>query len=126
MTDIRDAHPHTDGFESRPGDLPFGISPDDVPYADFDEEHDLRDNGWGFDDDEIPCAPLALDQVQEASLTQAIQAGLREHGCDNTPRAAEAWARREKVRWGWLRNALEERGGFCDCEVLLNVLEPPD
>ena len=52
--------------------------------------------------------------------------GMREHGCDNTSRATKAWARREEVPWAWLRDALEERGGFCDCEVLLNVLEPPD
>ena len=77
-------------------------------------------------DTAVPRAPLLLEPAQAASLARAIDDGLRDHGCDNTPRAAQAWARREKVRWGWLRSALEERGGFCDCEVLLNVLEWPD
>jgi hypothetical protein len=27
------------------------------------------------------------------------------------------------VRWPPLRRQLEANGGFCDCEVLLNVLE---
>ena len=121
MTDIRDANPHTDGFEPRPGLLPFGMSPDDEPYGDYDDE--LAD--WGLDD-ELPRAPMALDPPQRRSLTQAIHAGLRDRGCDNTLRAAQAWAGQEKVRWGWLRDALEERGGFCDCEVLMNVLEEPD
>jgi hypothetical protein len=59
-------------------------------------------------------------------LGRAIDAALRERGCDNTLRAAQGWARREKVRWGWLHGVLEDRGGFCDCEVLMNVMEPPD
>jgi len=73
----------------------------------------------------VPHAPLPLEPVQTASLIRAIDSGLRERGCDNTLRAAKAWARRENVRFGWLRGVLEDRGGFCDCEVLLNVVEPP-
>jgi Protein of unknown function (DUF2695) len=44
----------------------------------------------------------------------------------NTLLAARTWAAREKVPWGRLQIQLEERGGYCDCEVLLNVLKPPD
>ena len=36
-----------------------------------------------------------------------------------------AWARRVKIRWAWLRNVPEARGGFCDCEVMFNVVPPP-
>ena len=85
--------------------------------------HGLSDDDY---DTPVPRAPLPLGSAEAASLARAIDDGLRDHGCDNTPRAAQAWARREKVRWGWLRGALEERGGFCDCEMLLNVLESPD
>jgi Protein of unknown function (DUF2695) len=132
MTDIRDANPHTDGFEPRPGIRPFGMHPDDVPYAgddycdlsDFDDRPELLAAG---DPEDAPSRPpLPLEPAERAALAQAIHAGLREHGCDNTLRAARAWARRATVRWGWLRAVLEDRGGFCDCEVVLNVLEEPD
>jgi Protein of unknown function (DUF2695) len=132
MTDIRDANPHTDGFEPRPEILPFGMHPDDVPsagdsYCDLDDFPDLPELPDRRDpDDAPPCRPLPLEPAACASLAQAIHAGLREHGCDNTLRAARAWARRATVRWGWLRAVLEDRGGFCDCEVVLNVLDEPD
>jgi hypothetical protein len=89
-------------------------------YSD-DEYNDPYD-----DDTSAPRAPLPLESEQTVALGRAISAALRDRGCDNTLRAAQAWARREKVRWGWLRNVLEDRGGFCDCEVLMNVLEQPD
>ncbi len=76
-------------------------------------------------DDEGPRAPLPLEPAQIRSLVRAIDAGLAAQGCDNTLRSARTWARREKVRWSWLRSELEERGGFCDCEVLFNAI-PPD
>lgn len=124
MTDIRDASPHPDGFELPPGLPYFGISPEDVPYGDdcFDDDDD-----W-FDDPgpQRPHGSPVLDSASDEALARAIAEGMREHGCDNTSRAAKAWARREQVPWAWLRDALEERGGFCDCEVLLNVLELPD
>jgi Protein of unknown function (DUF2695) len=97
-------------------------------YRDYDGYWDYEDDD-PYDDDyytRVPRAPLPLEPEQRTSLAQAIDAGLRDRGCDNTLRAAQAWARREKVRWGWLREALEERGGFCDCEVVLNVFERPD
>ena len=87
----------------------------------YDEDEYLSDEY----DDEPPPAPLALEPGQRASLARAIDAGLRERGCDTTLRAAQAWARREKVPWEPLRGALEDRGGFCDCEVVMNVLASP-
>lgn len=87
----------------------------------YDEDEYLSDSC----DDEVPPAPLALAPAQRASLARAIDAGLREHGCDTTLRAAEAWARREKVPWGPLRDGLADRGGYCDCEVVMNVLASP-
>ena len=125
MTDIRDASAHTDGFEPRPGVLPFGISPDDIPYG--GDRYDEPDRFEELDDayDEVPLAPLALPPGQVAALVAAIERGLRERGCDTTLRAAQAWAVREEISWPSLRTALEDRGGFCDCEVLLNIVEPP-
>jgi len=95
-----------------------------------ESEYDARYDHDPYDDDpcddEMPRAPLPLKPAQTASLVRAIDVGLAERGCDNTLRAAHAWAQREKVRWSWLRNVLEERGGFCDCEVLFNVVPPPE
>lgn len=76
-------------------------------------------------DDEVPPAPLALAPAQRASLARALEIGLRERGCDTTLRIAEAWARREKVPWAPLRDGLEDHGGFCDCEVVMNALASP-
>ena len=104
------------------------------PFAAPSPEGD--DRGWWFEDDDdpydddyytqVPRAPLPLKAVQMAGLSRAIHTALEERGCDNTLRAAEVWARYEKVPWEGLRNALEDRGGFCDCEVLMNVMELPD
>ena len=89
-------------------------------FLHYDEDEYLSDEY-----DEVPPAPLALQPAQRASLPRAIDAGLRGHGCDGTLRTAQAWARREKVPWEPLRDALGDRGGFCDCEVVMNVLASP-
>jgi hypothetical protein len=100
---------------------------DDAPlrkvldYEDYEEDYDFSDY-----DDEAPPGPLPLEPAQRGALQRAIDAGLSGRGWDNTLCAAKAWARREKVPWAWLRDELEDRGGFCDCEVLLNVFRPPE
>jgi tetratricopeptide (TPR) repeat protein len=42
-------------------------------------------------------------------------------GCDNTAKVTARWARRAGVEPARLYQALADRGGFCDCEVLLNA-----
>lgn len=111
MTDIYDAIARGFRYPPRSAD---GFWDDDL------WEHELDD-----DYDEVPPAPLALDRARRAALRQAVDAGLRERGCDGTLRVAEGWAHREEVPWEQLRAALDERGGFCDCEVLSNVLATP-
>lgn len=95
----------------------------------YPRRSDEFDDELGYDehdhDTEVLRALPGLDAAELRSLADAVDTGLRERGCDNTLRAARAWARRNEVRWGWLRRALEDRGGFCDCEVLLNVADPP-
>lgn len=46
---------------------------------------------------------------------------LDEFGCDNTLRWSEHWRDRCAPRATALADRLCRRGGFCDCEVLLNV-----
>jgi Protein of unknown function (DUF2695) len=106
MTDIYDAIARGFRYPSR--------------FEDGFWEEELND-----DYDEIPPAPLALSRAQRVSLGQAIDVGLGGRGCDGTLRATEAWARRESLPWEPLRRGLEDHGGFCDCEVVLNALAPP-
>lgn len=76
---------------------------------------------WDDDDDLGPPPPLPLSPAQQAALATAIDDGLREHGCDNTLRAAQSWATQAGLDWNAVQAGLQGRGGFCDCEVLLNV-----
>lgn len=46
---------------------------------------------------------------------------LNEHGCDNTLRWSERWQHSCASRATTLADRLARRGGYCDCEVLLNV-----
>ncbi|MPZ00622.1 MAG: DUF2695 domain-containing protein [Actinophytocola sp.] len=50
-----------------------------------------------------------------------VQRMLGEFGCDNTLRWALRWRDLRAPRATALHRSLEDRGGFCDCEVALNV-----
>ncbi len=91
-----------------------------LPDRDAAAEYaDLEYADPAYDDEEPP--PLMLDEYQRAGLVAAVEAGLRREGCDNTLRSAQRWAAENGMRWPLLREQLEGNGGFCDCEVLLNV-----
>jgi hypothetical protein len=62
---------------------------------------------------------LSLSLEQQAALAAAVEARLR--SCDGTLRVAQEWARSAGVEWPSLRRELEDNGGYCDCEVVLNV-----
>ncbi len=83
----------------------------------FDEEDEI------YRDDELDdaAAPLPLSPSQQAALAAAIEADVQRRGCDNTLRAAQAWAAQAGLDWDAVRAGLEGNGGWCDCEVLLNV-----
>lgn len=44
-----------------------------------------------------------------------------EHGCDNRLRWAAHWRDLVTPAWSGLEATLAARGGYCDCEVLMNV-----
>jgi len=92
-------------------------------YFDLDDE---LDGYLSWDDDDEPAPPLNLDPGQREALAAAVTAGLQERGCDHSLRAAREWAAGAGVAWPALQVALEGNGGYCDCEVLLNVLPPDD
>lgn len=90
----------------------------------WDDERAWDDDDRAWDDglpDQAP--PLALPLDQRQALAAAIDEGLRQRGCDNTLRAARKWAAGAGVSWRWLRARLEDNGGYCDCEVVLNVID---
>jgi Protein of unknown function (DUF2695) len=89
----------------------------DLEYADPD--YGDPDHGDPEYDERPP--PLLLDEYQRAGLVAAVEAGMRRAGCDNTLRSAERWAAENGMRWPLLREQLEGNGGYCDCELLMNV-----
>lgn len=90
---------------------------------DLCDEYDIaRDEALVRDGDDLgPPPPLPLNPAQQAALAAAIDDGLREHGCDNTLRAAQSWTTQAGLDWDAVHAGLQGRGGFCDCEVLLNA-----
>jgi hypothetical protein len=74
---------------------------------------------------------LPITENMYNDLMHHLRVHLSETGCDHTLRHAEVWARGLGVTWAqhigvtWvrLRSALQAAGGFCDCEVLMNVVD---
>ncbi len=66
-----------------------------------------------------PALPLPIPQLE--AMFQMLRTELETTPCDNSRRLTQLWllSRGHDVRsvFAWL----ERHGGFCDCEVLLNV-----
>lgn len=94
----------------------------------FDPLDDLDDDPRGDELwDEGPPPTLTLTPVQQAVLGAAIAQGLRPPGrCDNRLTIARAFAAAAGLEWKPLQEQLQGNGGYCDCEVLLNVLPTRD
>lgn len=92
-----------------------------------DDEDDLDDAYDEGDYDAAPGAlPLPISDSQQRSLQRTLDEALQSHGCDGSLRATEAWAAARGIGWPRLRRALEASGGYCDCEVLMNDVVPPE
>ena len=72
-----------------------------------------------YDELELDRPDLSLSLDQQVGLANAVAAQRR--ACDGSLSAAQEWARRAGVDWPRLRRELEDNGGYCDCEVVLNV-----
>jgi hypothetical protein len=66
---------------------------------------------------------VPLTPAQFRSLMAYAEEMIVMSGCDNTLHHAEAWARAHGVAWGRLSRSLRGLGGFCDCEVAMNIAE---
>ena len=66
---------------------------------------------------------LGLTPSQLEDLGTHLSVKLRENGCDHTLRFTMEWLRGASPRkTKGITEALRNRGGFCDCEVLNNVV----
>ncbi len=75
-------------------------------------------------DDVAPLARdavLPLDRSQLDALRRHVEALLAARGCDQTHRATDARAAGHGITLDRPREGLEEYGGSCDCEVVVNV-----
>ena len=64
---------------------------------------------------------MPLDRAQLDALLYRVNAAVAVNGCDHTLAATDAWAVAEGIDLKRLHEGLEEYGGYCDCEVLMNV-----
>lgn len=55
------------------------------------------------------------------ALLDHVEAAVEANGCDHTRKATDAWASANGLDLLSLHVALEEYGGYCDCEVVMNV-----
>jgi hypothetical protein len=72
-------------------------------------------SGWAF--------RLPIDRDRFRSLLRYVDEMCSLHGCDNSLQHAETWARANGVSWSDLSRGLRALGGFCDCEIGMNVAE---
>ena len=64
---------------------------------------------------------LPVDRDRFRSLLRYVDEMCALQGCDNTLQHAETWARANGVSWPDLSHGLRGLGGFCDCEIGMNV-----
>jgi hypothetical protein len=69
---------------------------------------------------------LTLDAARVENLISFVDRHVRSDGCDHTLRFTKVWARQESIDWHDLLDVLEANGGYCDCEVVLNVANGAD
>jgi len=69
---------------------------------------------------------LPITEGQFRSLLKYVEEMIAMRGCDNTLDHAQTWARANGVSWARLSRTLRALGGFCDCEIALNVAEESD
>ena len=76
-------------------------------------------------DDDLPAAPAATPYPSEC-VACFIDRMTRAHGCSDRLTWASRWRDQRAPRATALERRLESRGGFCDCEVLMNVYARPE
>jgi hypothetical protein len=89
-----------------------------VTTVDITDQPEEYDHGQATQDART-ATRLSLPPDQQQALSTAVRVRMRT--CDGTMRAAAEWAGTARVAWPQLRHELQENGGYCDCEIALNV-----
>jgi hypothetical protein len=66
-------------------------------------------------------ALMTINYEQLEDLLDYLDEKLSGEPCDHTTRHSEHWAQSHGVEWPGLAEGLQEFGGYCDCEILMNV-----
>lgn len=68
---------------------------------------------------------LKLSVEQLNSLERYLQENMKAKGCDHSLTYTKNWLNRciPKSMHSYIIRALRNRGGYCDCEVLMNIIE---
>ena len=64
---------------------------------------------------------MPIDRSRLESLLAHVDAAVTTAGCDHTCRATDAWALAHGVDPDRLHDGIQEYGGYCDVEVVMNV-----
>lgn len=64
---------------------------------------------------------LPVDRPQLESLVRHLEKSLEVRSCDHTLALTNSWAVRNELPLDALRQGLADFGGYCDCEVVMNV-----
>jgi hypothetical protein len=64
---------------------------------------------------------MPLDRPQLEALLEHVHTAVAVKGCDHTWTATDEWAVGQGIDLARLHEGLEEYGGFCHCEVVMNV-----
>jgi hypothetical protein len=74
--------------------------------------------------------PISDDQADEMYEAIFIGLGAGSHslavGCDHTLKHARQWCEAHDIPFESIKAWLHANGGFCDCEVLFNVMPDED
>ncbi len=73
------------------------------------------------DEQTASASLMSLDREQLGSLLDHVENAVDRDGCDHSRRATDAWALARRLDLARLHAGLEEYGGYCDCEVVMNV-----
>ena len=71
-------------------------------------------------------AKYILKKSEAESLFEYIDKNIAENGCDHTLKYTEEWLTEnfdDEEKIAMVIEELEEEGGYCDCEVVMNCYE---
>lgn len=65
-----------------------------------------------------------LTKKRTASLINYVESKLCENPCDHSLRFSIEWAKMEDLDIEYVIEILQSEGGYCDCEVVMNLPTP--